>query len=267
MLQSPESLALISLQSNWPAPKGVRAYLSTRQGGCSSAPWDTLNLATHVGDEAQAVQRNREGLLNALTKPGDAQSERQLKAQWLNQVHGTTAVEARGDGEVRRADAAWTRHSGVVCAVMTADCLPILICDRDASVVAAVHAGWRGLAAGVIGSTVTALAVEPQHLLAYLGPAICACCFEVGPEVRERFLEGAKDGVQRAGIAECFQASPARVGHYLANLVELARGQLLALGIVDIYGGEMCTVEAPETFYSYRRDGDTGRQAALIYLE
>ncbi|MEH6542653.1 MAG: peptidoglycan editing factor PgeF [Porticoccaceae bacterium] len=267
MPQSPEDLALIPLQPSWPVPKGVQAYLSTRQGGCSSAPWDTLNLGAHVGDAAQAVQRNREDLLNALAKSGDTQFERQLKAQWLDQEHGTTVVEARGDGEVRRADAAWTRHSGVVCAVMTADCLPILICDRDASVVAAVHAGWRGLAAGVIGSTVTALAVEPQHLLAYLGPVICARCFEVGPEVRERFLEGAKDNVQRAGIAECFQASPARAGHYLADLVKLARGQLLALGVADIYGGEMCTVESPESFYSYRRDGDTGRQAALIYLE
>lgn len=246
---------------NWPAPKGVRAYLTTREGGCSSAPWDGLNLASHVGDDLGAVQNNRKQVFEKL--------EGATQLQWLEQVHGTTVVEARYNDAVPRADATWSREPGVVCAVQTADCLPVLLCDRDATVVAAVHAGWRGLAAGVIRSTIaslSALSIKPQQLLAYLGPAICARCFEVGPEVRARFLEGAGDAQQRESIATCFQPAPERRDHYLADLSGLARGQLFALGVQDVYGGELCTMEMPDTYYSYRRDGCTGRQAALIYL-
>ena len=252
---------------DWPAPEGVRACISTRSGGDSAMPWASLNLATHVGDDLRTVQSNRERLVAGLNSS--------MQIQWLDQVHGTSSVQARDDGAVPRADAAWSRTPGLACAVLTADCLPILICDREASVVAAIHAGWRGLAAGVIRSTLDTLAAKPQGLLAYLGPAICSRCFEVGAEVRECFLKGGGDrswdsswdSAQVAAVEACFQASPQRADHYLADLPGLARAQLRALGVNDIYGGDLCTLEMPELFYSYRRDGCTGRQAALIFLE
>lgn len=244
---------------SWPAPERVQAYLTTREGGFSAAPWESLNLAAHVGDDAHTVGCNRERLI--------AKLDGVTRIQWLTQVHGKGVVEAVDDGNAPRADAVWTGAKGVACAVLTADCLPILVCDRDATVVAAVHAGWRGLAAGVIGSTLATLAVEPRRLLAYLGPAICSRCFEVGPEVRECFLAGAGNRLHREAVEGCFQRSAGRPGHYLADLCELARGQLLDFGVGAVYGGKRCTVEQPDRFYSYRRDGRTGRQAALIYLK
>ncbi len=250
------------LVPDWPAPKQVRACLTTRVGGMSRKPWDALNLATHVGDDPDTVQRNRELLAAAL---GDSATP--IRFQWLDQVHGTDVVEAIGDEAVRRADALWTRTPGVACAVLTADCLPILICDRGGTLVAAVHAGWRGLAAGVIQSAIRSLGVNPGGLLAYLGPAICARCYEVGSEVRQQFLGNAHDRKRRAQIENCFRVSRKGGGYYWVDLYQLARGQLEEIGVHEIYGGDLCTVEEPERFYSYRREGRTGRQAALIWLE
>lgn len=243
---------------DWPVDKRVQARLTTRNGGFSSAPWDSFNLALHVDDDELTVQRNRLQLVEYL--PGVD------RIQWLNQVHGKCVVEASDIDQAPEADAVWTREAGVACAVLTADCLPVLICDRAATVVAAVHAGWRGLASRVIATTLASLDVDPGELLAYLGPAICGNCFEVGPEVRSIFLDTAMSQAHQRWLKDCFQLAPGRPGHYLADLYRLARGELLELGLTAVFGGELCTVEQPESFYSYRRDGRTGRQVALIYL-
>jgi len=243
-------------------PKQVRACFTTRVGGMSTKPWDALNLATHVGDDPDTVQRNRELLAAAL---GD--SAARTRFQWLDQVHGIEVIEARGDGVVRRADAAWTKAPSVVCAVLTADCLPILICDREGTMVAVAHAGWRGLAAGVIQSVVASLGADPESLLVYLGPAVCARCYEVGSEVRQQFLGKAADRKRREQVEACFRVSEAGGQRFQTDLYQLARGQLQEIGVHEVYGGDFCTVEEPERFYSYRREGRTGRQAALIWLE
>lgn len=235
---------------NWPAPARVRAAATTRRGGFSPPPYDSLNLGAGAGDDPANVAANRERLARALKLPGEP--------AWLRQVHGNTVVVA----DVRRgpveADAAYTREAGRVCVVLTADCLPVFLCHRNGSAVGIAHAGWRGLARGVIGATVRHMDCAPDRLLAWLGPAIGPDAFEVGPEVRDEFL--ALD----AGNAECFRPSPA--GRWLADLYALARRQLHALGVERIYGGGFCTYSERERFFSYRRDGRTGRMANLIWL-
>jgi YfiH family protein len=245
--QRPEYLIV----PDWPAPVTVRAVSTTRQGGVSPLPYASLNLAEHVGDDPACVAENRRRLaamLNLAAKPA-----------WLEQVHGTTVVAAETVLAPVAADAAFTRKPGLPCVVMTADCLPVLLCDRAGTVVAAAHAGWRGLASGVIAATVARLATPPMELLVWLGPAIGPDAFEVGEEVRAAFL--ALD----AGNADCFRPSPA--GRWLADLYELARRQLRGLGVSAIYGGEFCTFGEPERFFSYRREHRTGRIATLIWLE
>lgn len=237
------------LAPNWPAPPGVRALSTTRQGGVSRAPWHGFNLGSHVGDDPRAVSQNRARLRSAL--PADP--------LWLNQVHGTRCVDAAGATDGIEADAAFTRQRGVVCAVLTADCLPVLLCDDAASVVGAAHAGWRGLAAGVIESAVTAMDVPGESLMAWLGPAIGPRAFEVGGEVRDFFV--AHDS-QAAGAF--FAAAE---GKWLCDIHELARQRLQALGISRITSADSCTVADGEQFFSYRRDGVTGRMASLIWLE
>lgn len=234
----------------WPAPAMVRAAFTTRLGGHSAAPWASLNLGARVGDAPAAVAANRALLARGLDLPGPP--------QWLHQVHGTDLVAAAGDGLERRGDAAWTRRPGVVCAVQSADCLPVLLCTRDASLVAALHCGWRGLAAGIIPRTLAALAEPPGHWLAWLGPAICGSCYEVGAEVRAAF----------PGAGRWFRPG-ARPGHWLADLPGIARAQLEAAGVPAdaIHGGDLCTREDHRRFYSHRRDGTTGRMAALIWIE
>jgi len=236
---------------DWPAPVGVRAASTTRRGGVSAPPYASLNLAGHVGDDPACVAENRRRLAARLGYSAEP--------AWLEQIHGITVVAAETVRAPVPADAAWTRAPGRPCVVMTADCLPVLLCDRAGTVVAAVHGGWRGLAGGVIAAVVARLGVPPTELLAWLGPAIGPEAFEVGEEVRAAFLN------LDAGHAGCFRPSPA--GRWLADIYGLARRQLRGLGVQKIYGGGGCTFSEPEQFFSYRREQQTGRMATLIWLE
>ncbi|MDG4554816.1 MAG: peptidoglycan editing factor PgeF [Candidatus Competibacter sp.] len=235
---------------DWPTPHRVRAVSTTRRGGVSAPPYDSLNLAGHVGDDPVRVAENRRRLTATIgfsTEPA-----------WLEQVHGIRVVAAETVDAPVVADAAWTRVAGRPCVVMTADCLPVLLCDRAGTVVAAAHAGWRGLAGGVIAATVARLRTPPTELLAWLGPAIGPDAFEVGEEVRAAFLALDADN------AACFRPSPA--GRWLADIDELARRQLRDLGVSAVYGGGFCTFGESERFFSYRRENRTGRMATLIWL-
>lgn len=240
------------IEPDWPAPSRVLALSSTRKGGASKAPWASLNLGHHVGDDPAAVAANRDQLLQQL--PAGA------AVRWLQQVHGTEVQQAGAGIDYPEADASWSRKPGLACAVMTADCLPVLFCDRAASVVAAAHAGWRGLAAGVLEATIEAMAVPSGQLMAWLGPAIGPGRFEVGAEVREQFLAS-----QGEAAALAFAAAT-RPGHFYADIYQLARQRLAAAGLTAIYGGDRCTFDEPRDFFSYRRDGQTGRMASLIML-
>ncbi len=233
---------------DWPAPARVKACVTTRAGGVSVAPFDSLNLGTHVGDDPVAVKKNRQRLLSQLG----------CKPAWLQQVHGIDVVEAAPE-TLAEADASWTATPGIACTVMTADCLPALFCDRNGTRVAAAHAGWRGLAAGVLEATLDALAVAPEDTLVWLGPAIGPQAFEVGAEVREAFVG------QHAQAAQAFGAS-LNPGRYMADIYELARIRLAARGVAAVYGGGFCTYSDPR-FYSYRRAARTGRFASLIWLD
>lgn len=242
-------MAVDCLIPDWPAPRNVRALQTLRSGGCSPAPWDSFNLGDHVGDLPANVQHNRAAVHELL--PGEP--------LWLRQVHGTAVVDAAGDHvSSPEADAAFARNKGAVCVVMTADCLPVLFCDRAGSVVAAAHAGWRGLEAGILEATIAAMGVAPGELMAWLGPAIGPACFEVGDEVRAAFL--ARDAA--SGVAFV----PGAPGKWLADIYWLVRQRLRQSGITAVFGGGLCTVSDGERFFSYRRDGITGRMATLIWL-
>ncbi|MCB1690878.1 MAG: peptidoglycan editing factor PgeF [Halioglobus sp.] len=245
------------IEADWPAPANVLALSTTRLGGRSEAPFDSFNLGCHVGDNGDAVAENRRILAAAL--PGGA------ALSWLSQVHGTAVVEAGGRAVAPLADAQWSRTPGAVCTVMTADCLPVLFCSTDGDVVAAAHAGWRGLQAGVLDTTVASMQTPPEQLLAWLGPAIGPGAFEVGEEVRDAFLSVAAPA-QATAVADCFASVASRPGHYLADLYALARIRLQALGVTRVFGGGWCTHSDSTRFFSYRRDGDTGRMASLILL-
>lgn len=235
---------------DWPLPPGVRAASTTRQGGVSVGAFGGFNLGDHVGDDPRAVAANRAALVSALRLPAPP--------VWLSQVHGC-AVAGPDDPPGSTADARYADRPGVVCAVLTADCLPLLLCSDDGREVAAVHCGWRGLAAGIVGMAVGRFAAAPASLRAWLGPAIGALAFEVGDEVRERFV--AAD----AGAGVCFV--PGRAGRWLADLPALTRRALAAVGVQRVHGGEACTVGEPERFFSYRRDGVTGRMASLVWRD
>lgn len=236
----------------WPAPANVKALQTTRHGGVSPAPYDTLNLGMHVEDDPLNVDRNRQ-LLNTYVP---------TEPVWLNQVHGVTVVDAGHASCVPDADAAWSQAKRAVCAVMTADCLPVLLCNREGSVVAAAHAGWRGLCDGVIEATIAAMLVPAESLLAWLGPAIGPRAFEVGAEVRQEFISRQREA--EAAFA------PVDEGKWLGDIYMLARLRLMRTGVTDIYGGgvdqEFCTYTDSERFFSFRRDGRTGRMASLIWL-
>lgn len=237
------------IQPDWPAPGGVRALSTTRHGGVSLEPWSSFNLGDHVGDDPLAVQANRRRLRQLLPD----------EPRWLQQVHGVACVDAARIAAGATADAAFSRQRGVVCAVMTADCLPVLLCDDQATVVGIAHAGWRGLAAGVIESTLAAMAVPGERLMAWLGPAIGPRAFEVGGEVRAAFI--AIDGAASAAF------TPAAEGKWLCDIYRLARQRLAAHGIRRVTGADFCTASEPRRFFSYRRDGVSGRMASLIWLE
>jgi len=233
---------------DWPAPAGVKACVTTRAGGVSLAPFDSLNLGDHVEDSPEAVSENRRRLTEAFS----------IQPAWLRQVHGVVVAEANPE-LIAEADGSWTSTPGVACTAMTADCLPALFCNRDGTRVAAAHAGWRGLAAGGLEAAVESLQVEPEQVLVWLGPAIGPQAFEVGPEVREAFMQ------QLPVTAEAFIPSK-NPGKYMADIYQLARLRLAARGVTAVYGGGFCTVTDPR-FYSYRRSPRTGRFASLIWLE
>jgi polyphenol oxidase len=246
-------------EPDWPAPKGVRALSSLRGdrngGGASQAPYAWFNVGAHVGDDPAAVAENRRLLRSRAELPAEP--------SWLAQVHGAAVADldaaGTGAGPPVPADAAVTRRLGRVCAILTADCLPILFATDTGDAVAAAHAGWRGLVAGVVGATVRALAVSPERLIAWLGPAISRQHFEVGAEVREAFLRA------DAGAGDAFEARP--TAKFMADLEMLARRQLQALGVSRIYGGGECTYARTDRYFSHRRDGITGRQATLVWRE
>jgi YfiH family protein len=241
------------LQPDWPATPRVRAVCTTRHGGHSTGPFRSMNPADHVGDDPAAVRANRNTLQQVLHLPAEP--------CWLQQVHGTTVIEAAAvaDGAVPVADAACSSQPGVVCAVLTADCLPVLLCDRGGRQVAALHAGWRGLAAGVIERTIEAMQLPGETLLAWLGPAIGPAAYQVGDEVREAFLK--HDRQAQAAFL------PDPEGGWKADLYRLARQRLAERGVTAVHGGEACSYSDAERFYSYRRDGITGRMATLIWLQ
>jgi YfiH family protein len=232
---------------SWPAPPNVRAWVTERGGG---ARYGTLNLALHVSDDAAAVTANRRRLHTGLALPAEP--------CWLEQVHGTRVVDLDREA-AGRADGAVTTHVGKVCAVLTADCLPVLFCDRAGTRVGVAHAGWRGLLDGVLQAAVTALRVQPAELIAWLGPAIGQAAYEVGPEVRDAF-------VARGPRAEQRFARNAR-GRWQADLYGLARDALAAAGVTPVHGGGFCTFTEAERFFSHRREAPCGRMATLIWLD
>ena len=244
-------MSLSWVEPVWPAPSAVRALATFRSGGASAAPYASLNLGDHVGDVPAAVAENRRRLAAAAGLPAEP--------VWLEQVHGTHVADLDGLGGAGPADAAFTRQAGRVCVILTADCLPILLAADTGGLVAAAHAGWRGLALGVIEATVRALNVPPGRLVAWLGPAIGPKHFEVGPEVRDELLKSDAE----AGAAFV----PNARGRFMADLGKLARRRLSALGVSRIYGGGECTFSEADRYFSHRRDGVTGRQATLIWLE
>ncbi len=243
------------IRPDWPAPAGVVALSTTRESGFSKGSYAGLNLAHHVGDEPARVNRNRDALAESLPVG--------TTLQWLKQVHGCNVIEANQTQDTPTADASWTSAKGVGCAVMTADCLPALFCTKDGDKIAAAHAGWRGLIQGILEVTARALSVPNSELMVWLGPAIGPYAFEVGEEVREQFLRASALSV-RADISRCFRGNTANPGFYWADLYALARVRLEAIGITDIYGGDLCTFSDARRFYSYRRDGQTGRMATVI---
>jgi len=236
------------IQPDWPAPANVRAFSTTRNGGFSQHPWNSLNLGGNCGDDSRHVRKNRQ-LLEALLP---------AKPHWLRQVHGTNVVNLDGDEEtLTEADASTTVNPGRVCTILTADCLPVLFCDKAGTRIAAAHAGWRGLANGVLEATVAAMDCNPGDLLAWLGPAIGPRAFEVGQDVVDAFTNTHVEN----NIA--FKPHGDR---WLADLYELARLALTRVGIKEISGGQYCTYSEQDKFFSYRRDGETGRMVTVIWL-
>jgi YfiH family protein len=245
-----EADSIDCIRPDWPAPPGVHALTTLRGGGCSRGAYAGFNLAMHVDDDSAAVSRNRQLLRQRL----------QLSSEpvWLSQVHGRCLLRADKAGDNAEADGSWCMVTGTVCAVLTADCLPLLFCDRAGSRVAAIHAGWRGLHRGIISAAVETLSVPARDLLVWLGPAIGADAFEVGADVFESFMQ------QNPANAAAFRSRDAT--HWLCDIYALARIELNVLGVEAVYGGDFCTYSDPDRFYSFRRDGVTGRMASLIWL-
>jgi len=262
----------------WNAPENIKSLQTTRHEGCSKVPFDTFNLAEHVDDSIHDVKKNRQKLVELLPS----------EPIWLNQVHSNQVVEASLSAFGTAADGSYTMQSNVVSVVMTADCLPVLICNRQGNGVAAIHAGWRGLVNGILEQGVKKLLnasqCQPEDLLVWLGPAIGPEMFEVGDEVRQAFLYKELDNSpDKASISKCFipansassleqMNSPpvdtlALKRKWLANIYQLARIRLSSIGVENFFGGTYCTYKENDRFYSYRRDGKTGRMASLIWIE
>ncbi len=248
----------VGITPDWPAPEGVRAFISTRAGGISLPPYTSNNLGLHVGDNPEHVASNRVKLSIQLGLKGSP--------QWLEQIHGVKVVNAKTDGVVRTADGSYSNQPNHPCLVMTADCLPILLCDKQGTQVAALHCGWRSLAKGICARGLQKFSVKPGDILAYLGPAISQPHFEVGVDVLEAFFKAARSQEHAEHIATAF-VSAQRPLHFYADIYALARAELNALGVTAIYGGDYCTYVDEARFYSYRRDKVTGRMASLIWRE
>lgn len=240
---------------DWPAPSNVVALTTMRERGVSKKPFDHFNLADHVGDDPVSVNSCRSSLLD--------ECEGLHSVQWLEQTHSTSVVIA-GDTLRPRADACVSQQQGVACAVMTADCLPLLFYSQSNGMIAACHAGWRGLAAGIINNTVAQMNSPADDVLVWMGPAISQTNFEVGSEVRQAFMNAVSFN-NSPTVVSAFVENSLRADYYFADLYQLARICLLALGIDKVYGGDLCTYAHADRFYSYRRDGNTGRMASLIY--
>lgn len=238
-----------TLAADWPAPAGIVAGCTRRTGGVGDNTFESLNLAGHVGDRPANVAENRRRFLAGCGAPGEP--------VWLNQVHGNTVVIDPEPDTHPTADAVLSRKSNTVCAVLTADCLPVLFVAESGAEIAAAHAGWRGLCAGVLEATIAAFSAPPGSLLAWLGPAISQTAFEVGGEVRDAFL------AQGANAESCFVRNGN--GRWQADLYQLARLRLSAAGVTGIYGGGQCTFSQPDRYFSYRRDGQCGRMASFIF--
>lgn len=239
---------------DWPAPSNVKAVMTTRHGGVSVSPFSSMNLGTHVDDSPKHVEQNRSLLKQALALPSDP--------LWLNQIHGTAIANHKVDHMDCDADAVLSHEAGEVCTIMTADCLPVLFCNRQGTSVAAAHAGWRGLQNGILEKCVATMNCEPNEILVWLGAAIGPTAFEVGPEVREAFIS-----VYEASET-AFVSNPNNPGKWLANIYQLANIHLGVAGIKteNIYGGGRCTFSEESLFFSYRRENRTGRMASLIWL-
>lgn len=234
------------LAADWPAPEHIRAGTTIRTGGTSTDQYSSLNAAMHVGDKPENVIDNRKRIKVLLELPAEP--------VWLQQIHGNRVVRAECADNLE-ADASYSNNKNIICAVMTADCLPLLLCSQDGSCIAAVHGGWKGLLTGVIENTVASM--RQNNLLAWMGPAIGPKCFQVGSEVRAAFIN------KKAEYSSAFNEQ--KNGKWLADIYHIARITLTTIGITRIYGGEYCTVTDENRFYSYRRDGDTGRMTTMIW--
>lgn len=237
--------------AQWRAPDNIRAFTTNRTGGVSLAPYESLNLGSHVGDLEQSVQENRDRLVAEQRLPEEP--------SWLNQVHGNRLIELLKSDEQASpvaADGAWTRQSGVVCAVLTADCLPLLLTNKRGDRVAAIHAGWRGMANGIIEQGILALDDHPSNIIAWAGPCIGAAAFEIGLEVREQ-LGGSDSAYHSTG-------SPDKV---MANLYQLTGERLAGLGVENYSHSRSCSYRDDTKFFSYRRDGECGRMATVVWMQ
>ena len=237
------------IKPDWPAAKNIHAAVTLRTGGLSKGAFSSLNPALHVNDKPENVVANRKTISDMLNLPS--------APVWLEQVHGNRVIKANQSTQLQQADASYSEQAGVVCAVMTADCLPVLLATSGGDKIAAIHAGWRGLLAGIIRHTVNAL--DATNIIAWLGPAIGPDCFEVGSEVRNAFVKQSADFA--GGFKQINQ------NKYLADIYQLATIELATMGVTQVYGGGFCTVTDKERFYSYRRDGETGRMATLIWRD
>ena len=237
------------IKPDWPAAKNIHAAVTLRTGGLSKGAFSSLNPALHVNDKPENVVANRKTISDMLNLPS--------APVWLEQVHGNRVIKANQSTQLQQADASYIEQAGLVCAVMTADCLPVLLATSGGDKIAAIHAGWRGLLAGIIRHTVNAL--DATNIIAWLGPAIGPDCFEVGSEVRNAFVKQSADFA--GGFKQINQ------NKYLADIYQLATIELATMGVTQVYGGGFCTVTDKERFYSYRRDGETGRMATLIWRD
>jgi len=237
------------IEPDWPVKSNIHAAVTLREGGLSKDDFQSLNPALHVNDNSETVLANRKVISQMLNLPSNP--------IWLEQVHSNRVIKIDKNTAVQQADASYTDQAGVVSVVMTADCLPVLLASSDGTEIAAVHAGWRGLLAGVIANTVAMF--KSDNVIAWLGPAIGPDCFEVGGEVKESFVAKSND------FATAFKQTSEE--KYLADIYQLARLELATLGITQVYGGDFCTVTDKQRFYSYRRDGETGRMATLIWRD